>query len=109
MYFKIDNTHWLHTYSSTKVRRFSRACVGAGELTNKGVIGINKNLDDFLEEGKYLISSGHTLFPIGGMMTVTIYKDYIHQTVFDILCDTFKCRVKSATTGWKPWKQIKLT
>ena len=81
--------------------------VGAGELTNKGVI--NKNLDDFLEEGKYLISSGHTLFPIGGMMTVTIYKDYIHQTVFDILCDTFKCRVKSATTGWKPWKQIKLT
>ena len=32
MYFKIDNTHWLHTYSSTKVRRFSRACVGAGGL-----------------------------------------------------------------------------
>ena len=31
MYFKIDNTHWLHTYSSTKVRRFSRTYVGAGE------------------------------------------------------------------------------
>ena len=103
MYFKIDNTHWLHTYSSTKVRRFSRAYVGAGGLPFKKPITDNETLDATTDSGLYQVS-GFSSIPYG-ILIVFEGSNLVCQKLIGSASILF--RMKSKTSSWPVWKELK--
>ena len=87
----------------------SRSCFVAGGLQFKGKIEKDANLDDYTENGRYVVTANHTTFTSGGILYVLKIGVYVHQLFFSIDCYSFRTRVKGFSGEWMKWTGTQLS